>query len=474
MSASSIDNAVDNASDLAALLRPSSIAIIGASQDLTSLSGRPLDILLQHKYGGRLYAVNPNRTEVAGLQVWPSISAVPERVDLAVIAVRAGLVPDVLAECAEAGVRSAVIFTSGFAEEGEAGRQAQGELAALAQASGMRILGPNAEGFFNIGDAIPVTFSPAVDYKRGLIRLESGDVAVVSQSGGLGYALFNWGQSAGLGASYVVTTGNEADVEVLEVAAFLVEDPGTKVVALLVEGFREPDRLEPVAMRAKQLGKQLIVAKLGRSAAGARGSSAHTAHVSGDDSLYQAEFERLGILHAEDQEDLLDLAFALSRASVVMRGPRVGILTSSGGAGVWLADACDALGLAVLELDVATQEQLRPLMPSYGSPRNPVDVTAQVFGNGGVANALAMLCDSADVDAVALVCSLASPHMLEKEKTELAEIVARSEKPILVYTYTRPGETSIELLAELGLAWYASPRRIARAFAALELAGRAG
>jgi acyl-CoA synthetase (NDP forming) len=458
-----------DAHPLSRLFRPASIAIVGASQDATSLSGRPLDILLQHHYDGRLYPVNPNRSEVAGLPTWPSIKAVPEAVDLVVVAVRASLVPNVLRECADAGARHAVIFTSGFAEEGAGGRRAQDELAALSHASGMRILGPNAEGFFNVNDGIPVSFSPTVDYKRGLTRLQPGNVAVVSQSGGLGFALFNWGQRVGLGASHVVTTGNEADLEALDVAGFLLEDASTDVVALLIEGFRDPERLGPVALRAAELQKFLVVAKLGRSDAGSRGAWAHTAHDAGNDSTYREEFARWGVVQAEDQEDLLDIAFALSRRSL-SPGQRIGIITSSGGAGVWLADACDAAGLSVPELRPETQERLRALIPSYGSPRNPIDVTAQVFGIAGIAPVLDLMCQSEEVDAVALVCSLASPHMLEREDTEIAAVLARSAKPVLVYSYTSPGDASLELLGRMRLPWYPSARRTARALSALQAA----
>jgi acyl-CoA synthetase (NDP forming) len=460
-----------DAHPLSRLFRPASIAIVGASQDTTSLSGRPLDILLQHRYNGRLYPVNPNRSEVAGLPTWPSIKAVPEAVDLVVVAVRASLVPDVLRECADAGARHAVIFTSGFAEEDAAGRRAQDELAALSRTSGMRILGPNAEGFFNVHDGIPVSFSPTIDYKRGLARLQPGNVAVVSQSGGLGFALFNWAQRVGLGASHVVTTGNEADLEALDVASFLLEDANTDVVAMLIEGFRDPEKLGPVARRAAELQKFLVVAKLGRSDAGGRGAWAHTAHDAGDDSAYQEEFARWGVVQAEDEEDLLDIAFALSRRTIIP-GQRIGIITSSGGAGVWLADTCEAAGLSVPELRPETQERLRALIPSYGSPRNPVDVTAQIFGVAGIAPVLDLMCQSEEVDAVALVCSLAAPHMLEREDAEITAVLARSAKPVFVYSYTSPGDASLDLLGRMRLPWYPSARRTARALSALKAASQ--
>jgi acyl-CoA synthetase (NDP forming) len=457
--------------DLKPLLSPRSIAIIGASEDPTRLAGRPLQIMLQHRFPGHIYPVNPRHQTVGGLPAFPTIGAVPGPVDLAAIIVKAALVPQMLRECADAGVRAAAVFSSGFAEEGMDGRRAEEQIAAIARSSGMRVLGPNAEGFFNLVDRIPVTFSPTVDYERGLARLVPGNVAVVSQSGGLGFALFNWGQAVGLGSSYVVSTGNEADLGALEIAAYLLEDASTDVVALLVEGFRDGEELRPVAERAAALGKKLVVAKLGRSAPGSQAAVAHTAHLAGDDGEYRRAFASLGVVRVEDQEDLLDACFALSRRRVAA-GPRVGILTTSGGAGVWVADACDAAGLQVPELDAALQAQLRPHMPSYGSPRNPVDVTAEVVNRAGVAPPLELLASSPQVDAIVLISSLAGPHMLRREEAEIRRLLEASRKPIVVYSYTHPGEASVEALAELGVAWYPSPARAARAVRVLVDAGR--
>jgi acyl-CoA synthetase (NDP forming) len=466
--------AVGDSAALRAMFSPRSIAIIGASEDPASLSGRPLEILRQHRYSGAISPVNPRHKEIAGLEAYPSIGDVPGPVDLAVIAVRAAAVPGLVSEAAEAGVRSMVVFSSGFAEESEAGARAEREIAAIARDSGMRVLGPNAEGFFNLAEGIPVSFSPTIDYERGLTRLVPGNVAVVSQSGGLGFALFNWGQGVGMGSSHVVSTGNEADLDSLEIAAYLLEDAGTDVVALLVEGFRRPEQLEAVAGRAGELGKRLVVAKLGRSASGRLAAAAHTAHDAGDDGEYQAAFDRGAVIRVDDQDELLDVCFALSKhphsTNDSTAGRNVGILTVSGGAGVWLADACEAAGLAVPELSTALQDQLRPLMPSYGSPRNPVDATAQVFAHDGIAVILRLLCASDQLDAVVIVGSLAGPHMLEREEDALRQVLQATTKPVLIYTYTRPGDASIEALARMGLAWYPSPARVAAALAVL-LAG---
>jgi acyl-CoA synthetase (NDP forming) len=461
----------DDRADLRALLAPRSIALIGASADAARLSGRPLPILLQHQYSGRIYPVNPGHSTIGGLPAYPSIADVPGPVDVAAVTVRAALVPDVVQQCAAAGVRTAVIFSSGFAEEGKDGRRAEEAIAAIARDAGMRLLGPNAEGFFNVTHGIPLSFSPTVDYERGLTNLVPGNVAVVSQSGGLGFALFNWGQAVGLGSSYVVSTGNEADLGALEVAAYLLEDAATDVVALLVEGFREGEELDPVARRAAQLGKKLVVAKLGRSGAGREAAALHTAHQAGDDEEYQHSFERLAVVRVDDQEDLLDACFALSRRRHAA-GPRVGILTTSGGAGVWLADACDLVGLTVPELDNVLQAELRPLMPSYGSPRNPVDVTAEVVNRAGVARPLQLLVSSPQIDAVIMVSSLAGPHMLEREEADIRSVLDGTTKPVVVYSYTHTGQASVDALARLGLAWYPSPTRAARAVRVLVDVGR--
>jgi acetate---CoA ligase (ADP-forming) len=452
-------------------LSPRSIAIVGASGDPARLSGRPLAILVQHHYAGPIYPINPHREALGGLAAYPTIADVPGPVDVVAVAVRAELVLGVLRECAAVGVGAAVIFSSGFAEEGPEGRRVEAEISAVARTSGMRILGPNAEGFFNAVEGIPVTFSPTVDHERGLRRLVPGRVAVVSQSGGLGFALFNWGQAVGLGCSYVVTTGNEADLGALEVAAYLLEDPATEVVALLIEGLDDVEQLAPVAGRAAELGKKLVVAKLGRSAVGSRAATAHTAHLAGDDQEYRDAFHRYGVTGVDDQEDFLDACFALSRGRLPA-GPRVGILTTSGGAGVWLADACSAAGLTVPELDEPLKTELRPLMPSYGSPNNPVDVTAEVVNREGLARPLRVLVSSPRVDSVVVVSSLASPHILQREEREIGRVVESTPKPVLVYSYTAPGDASVDSLARLGLAWYPSPARAARALGILVQAGR--
>jgi acetate---CoA ligase (ADP-forming) len=372
-----------------------------------------------------------------------------------------------VAACADARVQNAVVVASGFAEQDDEGRRAQEELAALAARSGLRILGPNSEGFINVVDSIPLSFSPTIDLDRGAEPPLAGNVAIVSHSGGLGFALFNDGQARGLGCSHVVSTGNEADLDALDVLEFLVEDTEARVVLLFIEGLTSPERLIALGARTRAAGKRIVAAKVGVSAEAARAALAHTAHVAGDDDEYDELFRRSDVVRAHDPEEMVDLALAFSRAPVPV-GPRVGVLTLSGGAGTWLADALVAEGLELPVLDALLQERIRELIPPYGTAANPVDATAQVLEHaGGVAGVLELLLASDQLDSVVLVSSLSSPTRLEREAEHLSELVAASTKPLLIYSYTRPHKRSIDLLGDVGVAWYTSTRRTARVLRAL-------
>jgi acyl-CoA synthetase (NDP forming) len=449
--------------DLDRLLRPRSIAIIGASADPAVISGMPQRILAQHHYPGVVYPVNPRHARIDGLPCYPAVGAVPGPVDVALVAVNADAVPGVVEQCGAAGVGFAVVLSSGFAEQDPAGERERLLRDAVARHPGLRLLGPNSEGLVNVLDAVPVTFSPTVNYERGLRRLRAGGVAVVAQSGGLGFALFNDGMERGLGFSHVVTTGNELDLDLADLALHLVREPGVRVLLLFVEGM-PLDRLRELALVAEYQGVRLVVAKAGGSAPGRRAALAHTAHDAGDPEAYAAVLAELRIARARDQEHAVDLAMAFDRTRRPA-GPRVGVLTSSGGAGTWLADDLVAAGLDVPLLSEAVQAGLRALIPAYGSPANPVDATAQVFSRGSVGAVLELLTGCGELDALVCVLTLADPARIEQERATLA--AAADRLPLVVYSYTRPAQRSIEVLAELGIAYFTSGRRAAGAIRAL-------
>lgn len=456
--------------ELRPLLRPSSIAIIGASATPDVIPGLPQRILRQHGYRGAVYPVNPRYESIDGLRCYPDIGSVPGPVDVALIVVNAERVAGLTEECGRAGVRFVEIISSGFAEQADGGPRQEELRAVCARFPDTRVLGPNAEGHINVVDEIPVGFSPMINYERGLDRLRHGDVAVVAQSGGLGFALFNDGLSRGLGFSHVVSTGNEVDLDLADIAAHLLDDPATRVLLLFIEGLDDPARLAKLGADARERGKQVIAAKIGGTESGRRAALAHTAHHAGDAAEFARALAEGGIPVAADQEELVDLAMAFSRTRRPA-GPRVGIITTSGGAGTWLADDVESAGLELPVLSAGLQARLREKIPAYGSPANPVDATAQVLSRGGISPVLRLVADSGEVDAVALAATLADGKQIDREQDELRALAR--EVPLVIYSYTRPSARSLDLLEELGIAYFTSGRRAARALAALASAAPA-
>jgi acyl-CoA synthetase (NDP forming) len=449
---------------LAPLLHAQSIAIIGASESATSINGRPLRFLEQHGYSGRVYPVNPTRDTVLGHRCYHAIGEVPEAVDVALVMVRAELVPGVLRECADTGTRFAVVVSSGFGEGQGAGAELIEQTRALLKDTEMRVLGPNCQGLHALHENLSVTFTPVADVGHTGRPLKPGGISVVSQSGGLGFAVAQWGLTVGLGFSHIVTTGNELDLKATEIARTLVEESETTTLVLIFEQIADAD-LDEIVTRATALGKTVVAAKLGRTPAGIRGALSHTLHDAGP--LQAAPPARPGLIWVDDAQELNDTLLALS-GGVPLRGDRVGIACTSGGSGIWLADAVERAGLSVPELTPATQARMAPLMPGYGSPRNPVDMTAQfLFVGGTFGGAVDALFASEEVDAVVIATSLAAPGRLEADKPELADVMARHGKPLLVYTYTEPAESCVRVLTELGVPWYTSSTRVARALQVL-------
>lgn len=450
------------------LLSARTVAIIGASDDSETINGRLMGMLSSYGYQGTVYPVNPSRSTVQGARAYPSVRDVPSTVDVALVAVRAERVPEVLRDCADVGVGAAVILSSGFGEGSGQGADLAEEIRGLISSTPMRVVGPNCEGLVSMTNAMPLTFSPAVDPARGGRRIREGNVGVISQSGGLAFAVAQWGTDAGVGFSSVVTTGNEVDLDVLELAEQVVEDPATRIVALLYEEVASPSRLTRLAGRAGELGKAIVGVALGSSAAGARAARAHTLHRPAGSGPTPPS----GMLVADDGQQLVDFLQALAKASP-LRGRRMGIVTTSGGAGVWLTDACQEAGFDVPELDAETRSVVGEQLPGFGSPANPVDLTAQfLFSGGRFASVLSPLLESGQVDGAVLVTSLGSPGRLERNRDDLEALTRASRVPLLVYSYTLPAPSQVELLNELGLAWFVTTRGVTSALRALSWAGR--
>ncbi|BBK30156.1 acyl-CoA synthetase (NDP forming) [Stella humosa] len=362
---------------LEGMLRPRSVAIVGASNDPTRIGGRPLRYYLENGFTGAIYPINPNRDEIQGVKAYPNLSSLPEAPDLVLVAIPASGVVATAEEAAAKGVRAMVIFSSGFAEvEGGEGQAMQDRLTEIAQASGMRIAGPNCLGVFNATMGHYCTFTASFDLGGFPIP---GGIAIVSQSGAYGSHMATLAREKGLGTTYWVTTGNECDVQVADCIAFLADQPDVDVIGCYIEGVVNADRLTAALDHAYQRRKPVVVMKVGRSAVGAEAAQSHTASLAGADRVYDSVFRRHGVLRVDTTEEMLDVAYACTRRTFPT-GRKLGIVTISGGGGVVLADAATAAGLEVPAMPADAQRRLKELLP-FAAVRNPVDITAQAFND---------------------------------------------------------------------------------------------
>lgn len=453
---------------LDALLSPNAIAIIGASPDAGKIRGRLVAALLSGGYGGPIYPVNPAHAEIQGLRAFPSVGAIGQPVDLALIAIPAERVAGALEECADAGVKGAVIYSSGFAESGAASAPLQARIGEIAAARGIAVCGPNSVGFLNKSAGINASFSPSASIAATPhSEIAAGrNVAVISQSGGLGFAIYNRGARRNIAFSHVVSTGNEAHLGLLDFADHLLDQEEVGALMLLIEQLRGADRFLAVAEKAANLGKPLIVAKFGRSEAARRGALSHTGSMTGAEFAYDAVFRHAGVIRAEDQDELLDIAAAFTTCPLPA-GRNVGIVAISGGVGVWLADACERHGLKVPELDGDVQNDLRAFIPDFGGVSNPVDITAQALEVGGNIGAIERLYASPQIDSLAVNAFMTEAAAVISEKAELMRIQARQEKPLLYYCHSLPNGEALQQLSTTGVACYISIQGCARALAAL-------
>ncbi len=364
--------------DLASLLNPRSIAILGASADFTRVNGRTLKYLLEKGYRGKIYPVNPKYSNIGGLPCYGAIDALPEAADLAVIALPAALVAAAVRDLGVRGVKSAVVFSSGFAETGAEGRRLEQELIAAARTAGVRLCGPNCLGLINAFDRVIATFG---QYAEGDVA--PGPVAFVTQSGAFGTAIATLARRRSLGLGYFVNTGNEGDVDFVEVMRGVLADPRIRVGAGYLEGLRDGPGLRELAVFALEAGKPLVLTKVGRTGAGARAAASHTGSLAGADAVFDGAVRGQCIIRARNEEHMLDVVEAFAHC-LPPDGDGVGIITQSGGAGVLMADRAEELGLKVPLLQDETRRALQAVIPGFGATGNPVDVTGQFVAEPGL------------------------------------------------------------------------------------------
>lgn len=382
-------------SSLDMLLRPRSVAIFGASDDPTRISGRPLRYLLEAGFEGPIYPINPNRETVQGLRAYASLAAVPQTPDVALIAVPAALTEQAVRDCVDKGVGGAVIFSAGYAESGDDGLAIQQRVADIARSGGLRLLGPNCLGVFNPQIGFFGTFTQSLDKEMP----SPGPLGIVSQSGAYGSHIAYLARQRGMGINYWITTGNEADVDVAESLEWMAGQDDIKVIMAYVEGIRDGERFRRALALARRNRKPVIMMKVGRSEIGAKAASSHTASLAGSDAIYDALFRQYGVYRADTTDEQLDVAYACMRG-IYPQGNKLGVVTLSGGAGVLISDAAERYAMDVAPMPEGAQQTLRALLP-FATVTNPVDTTAQALNDMNLlAQNIEVMLDQGGYDAL--------------------------------------------------------------------------
>lgn len=378
------------------LFAPRSIAIIGASDDPEKIGGRSIAFLRRYGYQGAIYPVNPRRSTVQGLTAYPDVTAVPDEIDLAVIATPAAALRDAVAACADRGVRVCALLTSGFGEMGEEGRRAQEDIAALAARTGTRLLGPNCQGAANLATGAVTSFSTCfADH-----HVRDGSLAIVSQSGAVAGMLTEIQHAHPTGIRYWVATGNESDLAVPELIGRTLRDPDVTTVEAYCENVSDVTALADAAQYAASAGKAILMIKSGATLEGRRAAGSHTGALAQDEAIVDAFLRAHGIVRADSLGRLADYA-RIFTAGNPPGGDRVAILSNSGGLGVMMADRCRAAGLRLAEFLPGTRERLRELLPEFAATGNPVDVTAQLLNDSRLlSQVLPVLAADPGVDVV--------------------------------------------------------------------------
>lgn len=443
------------------LLSPRGIAVVGASTDLDRLGSQPVRFLTEFGYAGKVYPVNPKYSEIGGLPCFPNVASLPRPCDVAIIGTPAAHVADTVRQCGEAGIPFAIVFTAGFREVGGDGVRLEQELKLAIAQSGVRAVGPNCIGIMNVPERIYMGFGPGFNNPK----LRPGPVAFVSQSGGFAFSVVGLVDAQNIGFRYIVSGGNEADLGTLDFLEHFVEREDIEVVVTYMEGIADGRRLRAIGRRALERRKPILVWKAGNSSIGRTAASSHTASMTADYTLYREAFREGGFIQVHDSDDLADYVRAFSGRKLP-QGNRIGLLTTSGGSGVLMADCCDDAGLVLPPFQSGTLERLREIMPAFSTFANPADLTAQLSGQYALFNqGLGIVLDDANVDQVAIRYGAVEGGKSTQWAEGIAALSDRTEKPLLV-SWGRPpnlASESLRILERHRVPWFVTPLRTARA-----------
>jgi acetyltransferase len=437
--------------DLAPLLSPRSIAVFGASDTPSSIGGRVVRLLQKFKYPGDIWPVNPQRETVAGLRCYKGPEDLPGPADLAVLAIAVDSIAEMVRRCAAAGVKSGIVLANGFAEAGPEGAERQRKLTGICEQTGFNLCGPNCLGIVNSWQPMIATFSAALVEADTLMQ---GSISMVSQSGGTASTTQALANREGVGLRYIISTGNEAVLQIADYVSALVDDEGTKVIAVYLEGCYDGPRLVEAFNRARDAGKPVVVLKAGMSPDSARAATAHTGVLAGEGRVWEAIFRETGVIVAETHHELLDICLYLNaKQSRIPQTRNTAIVVFGGGYGVLCADLCARNNLALPSMTPESIAKIKPLVPPGASVANPFDLTPQANNHPDWLPKFPLALDVIDadpnIDTIFFQLGAMGPPTAEVVRV-LSELRAKSSKAIVV-AWMLGGQSFIRQLTDQGL-----------------------
>lgn len=449
--------------DLKPILEPQSVAVIGASRQPGSVGYAVLSNLLMGQFTGVIYPVNPKARSICGVRTYQSVSEIPDSVDLAIIIVRANIVPLVLEECGQKGVKGAIVISAGFKETGPEGAKLEAQVKEIAHQYSIALVGPNCLGVINTDSNYRLNASFAKEMPL------TGNIAFVSQSGALCTAVLDYAKGQGIGFSKVISLGNKADVNENDFLAYLWQDPQTQVILLYIEELSDGRKFLELAREITGEGdnrKPILALKAGRTPAGARAVASHTGSLAGSDEVYEALFAQAGVLRADTVEDLFEYAVAFANQPLP-NGKRTVIITNAGGPGIMATDACVRYGLELAQLSQQTLEQLRENLPPHASLQNPIDLIGDAQSDRYEV-ALEKVLDDLNVDAIVVLLTPQAMTDVENIANAIVKVSKRKVKPILAcFMGLVDISAGVNILKENGVPNYSFPEDAVRALAAM-------
>jgi acyl-CoA synthetase (NDP forming) len=451
------------------LLEPRSIAVVGVSDDAARPGSQAVHALRGNGYSGRIFPVNPKYTDFDGLKCYPSIDSIDEPLDLVIIGVPAKAVLPIMEQCAAKSVSFVVILSGGFRESGPDGIERERQLLHIARESGMRIIGPNCLGVVNVQEQVYAAFGSMTREPK----LRPGRVSMVTQSGGFGYSIALACAQENIGFRHVIATGNEVDVDTVELIDALIDDPDVECIISYIEGTRDGRRLFDVGRKALAARKPLLLWKGGVTEQGARAAASHTASMTGTYDFYRALYKQTGIVEVSELHQMADFV-KMVQSRKVLASNRIAVMGVSGGSAIVFADAGARGGLVLADLEARTQERLAQVVPSIGAIANPVDLTAGYFAPGNeekIRTALLAVLEDPGVDGVCINIATSGAKGSLAVAKAIGEQCREHSKPVVVFSSMPRAivAEALDMFETAGVAVFPSPSRAATALSMLRV-----